>query len=84
MVPTNLGQTAAFDKDGVLILEGSLVLTSTPNVSKEDLSALVKSVENSSEKGPLPPVPSYLPKVGRVLGTERYALGPDAMRAALS
>ncbi len=84
MVPTNLGQTAAFDKDGVLILEGSLVLTSTPNVSKEDLSALVKSVESGSEKGPLPPVPSYLPKVGRVVGTERYALGPDAMRAALA
>lgn len=83
MVPTNLGQVSAFDKDGVIILEGSLVLSSTANVSKEDLSALVQSVEAGSEKGPLPPVRTYLPKMGRVLGTERYALGPDAMRAAL-
>jgi hypothetical protein len=84
MVPTNLGQVSAFDKDGVIILEGTLVLFSTANVSKEDLSALIKAVEAGSEKGPLPPVRTYLPKTGRVLGTERYALGPDAMRAALA
>ena len=84
MVPTNLGQVSAFDKDGVIILEGSLVLTSTSNVSKEDLSALVKAVESGSEKGPLPPVRTYLPKAGRVLGTERYALGPEALKAALA
>jgi hypothetical protein len=71
MVPTNVGQTAAFDKDGVLILEGSLVLSSTANISREDLDALVKAVEASSEKGPLPPIRTYLPKMGRLLGTER-------------
>src|SRR5260370_28691946 len=42
MVPTNLGQVSAFDKDGVLIQVGNLVLASTANVSKEDLSALVR------------------------------------------
>jgi hypothetical protein len=84
MVPTNLGQVSAFDKDGVIILEGTLVLSSTANVSKDDLSALVKAVEAGSEKGPLPPVRTYLPKTGRVLGTERYALGPEAMSAALA
>jgi len=84
MVPTNVGQLAAFNKDVVLILEGALVLEATANVSREDLTALIKRIEAASEKGPLPPVPSYLPKVGRVLGTERYALGPDAMRAALA
>lgn len=83
MVPTNLGQVSAFDKEGVLILEGSLVLTSTSNVSKEDLNELVKAVETSSEKGPLPPIRTYLPKTGRLLGTERYALGPEAFRGAL-
>jgi hypothetical protein len=83
MVPTNLGQVSAFDKDGVVVLEGSLVLESAANVSKDDLGALVKAVEASSEKGPLPPVRTYLPKMGRLLGTERYALGPEAMRAAL-
>jgi hypothetical protein len=83
MVPTNLGQVAAFDKDGVVILEGSLVLSSTANVSKDDLGALVKAIEASSEKGPLPPIRTYLPGTGRALGTERYGLGPDAFRGAL-
>jgi hypothetical protein len=84
MVPTNLGQVSAFDKEGVLILEGSLVLGSTANISKEDLGALVKAVEASSEKAPLPPIRTYLPGAGRVLGSERYALGPEAMLAALN
>src|SRR5271155_1056196 len=83
IVPTNLGQVSAFDKVGVIILEGSLVLESTANVSKEDLGALLKALEAGSEKGPLPPIRTYLPGPGRVLGTERYALGPEAMRAAL-
>jgi uncharacterized protein DUF6599 len=83
MVPTNVGQVSAFDKDGVVILEGSVVLSSTANVSKEDLSALIKSIEAGSEKGPLPPIRTYLPGTGRALGTERYALGPDAFRGAL-
>src|SRR5208282_113049 len=52
-------------------------------VSREDLGALVKAMEAGSEKGPLPPIRTYLPKVGRLLGSERYALGPEAMRAAL-
>ena len=84
MVPTNLGQVSAFDKDGVVVLDGSLVLSSTANISKEDLGALVKSMEASSEKAPLPPIRAYLPLAGRLLGTERYALGPEAMRAAMT
>jgi hypothetical protein len=83
MLPTTLGQVSAFDKDGVLILQGSLVLSSTANISKEDLSALVRAVEAKSEKAPLPPIRTYLPATGRLLGSERYALGPEAFRAAL-
>ncbi|HZV88773.1 MAG TPA: DUF6599 family protein [Candidatus Binatus sp.] len=83
MVPSNVGQVSAFDKDGVLVLEGSLVLESTANVSKEDLDALVKAVEAGSEKGPLPPIRTYLPATDRLLGSERYALGADAFRQAL-
>ena len=83
MMPTNLGQSTAFDKDGVLVQVGKLVLSSTANISKDDLTALVKAVESRSEKGPLPPIRTYLPETGRELGTERYALGPDAFRGAL-
>jgi hypothetical protein len=84
MMPTKLGQSAAFDKDGVLIQEGSLVLSSTANISREDLTALLQAVEAKSEKTPLPPIRTYLPMEGRLVGTERYALGPEALKAALA
>src|SRR5580704_9830471 len=83
MMPAKLGQVAAFDKDTVLIQEGTFVLSSTANVSQEDLGALVKAVDAQSEKSPLPPLRTYLPIAGRVVGTERYALGPEALQVAL-
>ena len=83
MMPTNVGQVGAFDKESVLIQEGSLVLRSSANVSKDDLGALVKAVDPQSEKTPLPPVRMYLPTPGRIVGTERYALGPEALQEAL-
>ena len=83
MMPAKLGQVSAFDKDMVLILEGTFVLRSTANVSQDDLGALVKAVDAQSEKSPLPPLRTYLPIAGRVVGTERYALGPEALQVAL-
>src|SRR5277367_2777527 len=81
MMPTKLGHAAAFDKDGVLIQEGTLVLSSAANISRDDLAALVKAVEADSENTtPLPPLRTYLPIAGRVVGTERYALGPEALQ----
>ncbi len=84
MTRTKLGQSAAFDKAGVMIQEGSLVLESSANISREDLGLLVQAVEASSEKSPLPPIRMYLPTEGRLLGSERYALGPEALKSALS
>src|SRR5579863_4025803 len=66
MMPTNLGQVGAFDKNGVLIQDGTLVLRSTANVSKDDLGALVQAVDAQSEKTPLPPIRTYLPVPGRL------------------
>lgn len=83
-MPTDLGQVAVFDKEGVLIQEGTFVVATTANISKDDLAALINALEPQSEKSPLPPVRTYLPVPGRLLGTERYALGPEAMRAALN
>lgn len=83
-MPTNLGQAAAFDEDRVLLQEGSLVLELGANISRNDLSALVKAVESSSEKSPLPPIRTYLPVEGRLVGTERYALGPEGLKRAIS
>jgi hypothetical protein len=83
MMPATLGQVGAFDKEIVLIQEGTLVLRSTANVSKDDLGSLVQSIEAQSEKTPLPPIRTYLPTPGRMVGTERYALGPEALQVAL-
>jgi len=83
MMPAKLGQVAAFDKDMVLIQEGTFVLRSTANVSQDDLGALVKAVDPQTERSPLPPLRTYLPMPGRVVGTERYALGPEALQVAL-
>lgn len=84
-MPTNLGQLAAFDKDGVLVQDGTLVIVSSANISKDDLGALVQAVEPQSEKTtPLPPIRMYLPNEGRLVGSERYALGPEALKAALA
>jgi hypothetical protein len=83
MMPAKLGQVAAFDRDMVLIQEGTFVLRSTANVSQDDLGELVKAVDPQSEKSPLPPLRTYLPIAGRVVGTERYALGPEALQVAL-
>jgi hypothetical protein len=82
-MPAKLGQVAAFDKDGVVIQEGSLLLESTANISRDDLAALVKALEAKSEMTPLPPIRAYLPTEGRLLGSERYALGPEGLKAAL-
>jgi hypothetical protein len=81
MLPARVGQAAAFDKDGVVILFGNLVIASTANASRDDLSALVQSAAATSRKAPLPPIPNYLPMQGRVPGSERYALGPVAFRS---
>src|SRR5271170_6351163 len=56
MLPAKLGQVAAFDKDMVLIQEGTFVLRTKANVSQDDLAALVQAVDAQSEKTPLPPL----------------------------
>lgn len=82
MLPARVGQVAAFDKSGVVILFGNVVISSTANASRDDLNALVEALGAKSGKAPLPPIPNYLPNEGRVPGSERYALGPVAFRAA--
>jgi uncharacterized protein DUF6599 len=82
MLPARVGQIAAFNKDGVLILFGNLVISSTANASRDDMNALVQAAGATSGRVPLPPIPNYLPNDGRVPGSERYALGPVAFRSA--
>jgi len=70
-----------------LFLAGNLVmqgLSSSGDVTTEDLRALRTALYAEAQKTPYPPLKSYLPATWRVFGTERYALGPIAFRAAMT
>jgi hypothetical protein len=82
MTPSNLGQVSALDAEGAEILLGNFVLESGRGASAEGLRALVQTLRPVADKTPLPPIPSYLPQGEWLKGTERYALGPAAFRAA--
>src|ERR1700730_1037879 len=82
MTPSHLGNVSASGPDGSAILLGNFVIDATKDASIEDLSELVKILQPRADGAPLPPIPSYLPIQGRAAGSERYALGPVAFRAA--
>jgi uncharacterized protein DUF6599 len=84
MQPSVLGKYTAVDGDGLLALVGDVVVEvlQPGNISTQDLRQLVTIVGARSDQAPLPPVRTYLPERGLVNGTQRYALGPVAFRAA--
>jgi hypothetical protein len=65
-------------------LLGSFILqvSPTPAISTDDLVTLVNTVGAHSDQTPLPPIRTYLPQ-GFTDGTQKYALGPNGLRAAL-
>jgi hypothetical protein len=58
--------------------------TLSPNTKPESLNDLVPALKSKADLSPLPPLKTYLPKEWRIFGSERYALGPNAFRAALT
>lgn len=84
MTPSDLGQVSAVNRDRAVILVGNLVLGVGPlkYASPADLRAVVEKLALRASRTPLPALPNYLPAKTRVQGTERYALGPAALRAA--
>jgi hypothetical protein len=85
MHPSTLNRTSAVDGDKLFVLLGGSILEvrPTPEISTEDLVSLVNSVSAHSDKTPLPPIRSYLPR-GFIDGTQRYALGPAAFQNAIT
>jgi len=85
MQPSNVGPLTAVGHERLLALIGNvLVEVDKPELaSTKELQELASQVRKFADSTPLPPVRTYLPLAGRVLGTEKYALGPQAMRAAL-
>ena len=84
MQPSTVGRFTALDDKGLLALVGDVVVgvDQPRNVSTKDLQELTSIVASRSAKTPLPPIREYLPKEDLVNATQRYALGPLALRAA--
>jgi len=84
---TEVGASAAVATNNRgLTRVGNVVIVAdrTPALDPSDLDLLSREVDAKADKTPPPPIPSYLPARDRIPGTERYALGPAAFRAALA
>lgn len=82
--PSTVGQLTAIGHGRLIMLIGNfLVIIEQPQLaSTADLKELSGVVRKSADTTPLPPIRSFLPE-GFVDGTQRYALGPAAFKAAL-
>jgi hypothetical protein len=69
-----------------VVLIGNIVtiIDNAGALPAEDQDALSKQLNAKADKTPPPPIPNYLPTHDVIPGTEKYALGPVAFRAALS
>jgi hypothetical protein len=81
-----LGDEASFDERNGEVLTGNLVLlaASSGQVQPETLADIAPALKAKADRTPYPPLKSYLPDKGLVIGTQRYALGPAGFRAAMS
>jgi len=81
-----LGKDSAGDDTHARILIGNLVVLADvpPSIKPQSLQQLLSTLKDKADPTPLPPLKVYLPKHWRVFGSEKYALGPEAFRAAMS
>jgi len=81
-----LGDDSALSQYDARFLVGNLVVQATlsPNTKPESLNEIVGTLKAKADLTPYPPLKSYLPEHWRVFGTEKYALGPQAFRAAMT
>ena len=64
---------------------GNFVVDATrENLASADQIALSDQIRKHADNSPLPPIRGYLPDTGRVAGTDRYTLGPEGFRAAIT
>lgn len=78
----NLTEHSAITTDRALILAGNLVLDihgTDLTARTTDLKALVESVRQHAQGGPLPTLWQHLPQKNVVEGTDRYILGPQTL-----
>jgi hypothetical protein len=79
--------SAADDLIGRFLVGNILVESNFPaNVKPEALGLIdvYAAMGPKADHTPLPPVRDYLPTEARIIGSEKYALGPEAFQAALA
>lgn len=85
LTPCSAPVDASSEKARVALVGNILIIMDKAgSLTREDLDALSKQINAKADKTPPPPIPNYLPTRDRIPGTEKYALGPAAFRAALS
>lgn len=81
-----LGEDSVLSQLDGRFLVGNFVVQATlsPNAKPESLHEIVPALKSKADNTPLPPLKTYLPARWRVFGSEKYALGPEAFRAAMT
>jgi hypothetical protein len=81
-----IGEDSALRQYDARFLVGNLVVQATlsPNTKPESLKEIFDGLKAKADPTPLPPLRSYLPVKWRVFGSEKYALGPEAFRSAMT
>jgi hypothetical protein len=81
-----VGDDSALSQYDGRILIGNFVIQATlsPNTEPESLNDLVAVLQPKADPTPFPPLKGYLPTDWRIFGSEKYALGPSAFRAAMN
>jgi hypothetical protein len=85
MQPLALGDGAALSQNEARVLVGNFVVQASLSVAAkpDSLADFVKGLKAMADPTPFPPLRGYLPEHWRVFGSEKYALGPQAFRAAM-
>lgn len=81
-----LGKDSAGDDTHACILIGNLVVVAdvSATVKTQSFQELLSALKDKVDPTPLPPLKAYLPEHWRIFGSEKYALGPEAFRSAVS
>lgn len=77
--------SAQGDRDARFLVGNIVVQGEIPaNTKADSLRELLAELQSKADPTPLPPLKSYMPTHWRTFGSEKYALGPEAFRSAMS
>jgi hypothetical protein len=86
MKTMGLGDESAYRQNNGAILIGNFLLGvgTSADLKPESLAELVTVLRARAETTPYPPLKGYLPSTWRVLGSEKYAQGPEGFRSGMT